>query len=84
MQSDSTDFYALLGVAPDASVVEIRRAYRRRLVTSHRERVLDIVSHLRHLRKRLLDAARSGPPAGLRRAAQRTFVIDAFRELTSG
>jgi len=30
--------------------VEIRRAYRRRLVTSHRERVLKIISHLRHLR----------------------------------
>jgi curved DNA-binding protein CbpA len=51
MGAHSTDFYALLGVAPTASVVEIRRAYRRRLVISHRERVLDLTDHLEHLRR---------------------------------
>jgi curved DNA-binding protein CbpA len=51
MAADSTDFYALLGVTPTASVVEIRRAYRRRLVISHRERVLNLVDHLQHLRR---------------------------------
>jgi curved DNA-binding protein CbpA len=49
VQKVPNDLYALLGVEPTASSLQIRRAYRRRLVASHRKGVIGIVDHLEKL-----------------------------------
>jgi curved DNA-binding protein CbpA len=44
------DAYALLGLAPTATPAQVRRAYRRLVVVSHRNRVLGLVEHLEELK----------------------------------
>jgi curved DNA-binding protein CbpA len=44
------DPYALLGVAPTATAAQVRLAYRRLIVVSHRSRVLRLVEHLEELK----------------------------------
>jgi curved DNA-binding protein CbpA len=55
--------YELLGVEPTATLREIRRAYRRKVVASHRTRVLRLVDHLADLKRAyemLKDPSRQG------------------------
>jgi curved DNA-binding protein CbpA len=50
MAGKPDDSYSLLGVGPSATTAEVRRAYRRRIVVSHRSRVLRLVEHLEELK----------------------------------
>jgi curved DNA-binding protein CbpA len=43
--------YDLLGVRPTSSERDIRRAYRKRVVTTHRSRVLDLIDRLKELNR---------------------------------
>jgi curved DNA-binding protein CbpA len=50
MLGKARDPYDLLGVTPNATPAQVRRAYRRLIVVSHRSRVLGLVEHLEELK----------------------------------